>query len=476
MRPLPLVFVLFLALTMGCLNSPNTPPSIDDAFPAPSTIETVPYSTIEFSISASDPEDDVTYRWYVDDNLEGAGATFSYQFDSEGAHIVRGVADDGTESVARIWEVGVTIDHDALRETVASIRSLDFSKDIPFKKITREELTQNVNEEFERRAEEICLTQRILHAFNVWDGSDLLSTLKSFYAGEAWGYYDSNEDAYYYVADADTPAVVKMVTMAHELTHALQDLHYGIPTLYAGASGDDEILAIECLIEGDATYVEGRYIETLGIEERAALYRYYASQELPDYDPFISSIVLYPYSNGARFVKTLVTDGGIGYLAEVYEELPESTEQILHPEAYLAGEGAVPLEATYDTTLEKMDEDTLGEGMLRLFLNQHVPMAQARNAAEGWGGDAYAYYGSEEEYILVYVTAWDTRQDALEFFDTYASAIEAWGSDYHELDRSENTLRATNDGRFVEMEISASTVTLVIRPDNVMYGQPPAGN
>lgn len=465
MRRMTLIIVLVVALTVGCVGSDNIPPTIEYSSPASQSLSTTPYSSLEFSISASDPEDEVTYRWYVNDDLEGSNASFSHQFVDEGSYTVRGIADDGIDSVATVWDVEVTIDDDALRATIASLRSLEFTSEVPFEEITREELIEDVNEDFEQRADEIRLTQRILYAFNVWEGDDLLSTLKSFYAGEAWGYYNSAEDTYYYVADADKPPIVKMVTMAHELTHALQDMHYGIPSLYAGADDDDEVLAIESLIEGDATYIEERYIESLGIEERAALYRYYASQELPDYDPFVASLVLYPYSHGQRFVASLVTGEGMGYLADVYTDPPETTEQILHPETYRSGEGPMDVDIVYDTPLEKLDENTLGEGMLRLFLDQHVTREQARNAAAGWGGDAYAYYASEDDYMLVYVSRWDTEEDAVEFFNTYVMAIEAWGDDYREIDRDGTLLHAANDGRLVKMERSSTTVTLIIRPE-----------
>ena len=43
---------------------------------------------------------------------------------------------------------------------------------------------------------------------------------------------------------------------------------------------------------------------------------------------------------------------------------------------------------------------------------------EAAEAAAGWGGDAYAFLeGPAEERILVILSAWDTEEDAQEFFD-----------------------------------------------------------
>ncbi|MBA3357455.1 MAG: hypothetical protein H0U18_16250, partial [Pyrinomonadaceae bacterium] len=57
--------------------------------------------------------------------------------------------------------------------------------------------------------------------------------------------------------------------------------------------------------------------------------------------------------------------------------------------------------------------------ILDQFLN--AP-AESRRAAAGWAGDRYALYeGSKPgDVFIVQLTAWDTQNDAQEFFDAYA--------------------------------------------------------
>jgi hypothetical protein len=47
---------------------------------------------------------------------------------------------------------------------------------------------------------------------------------------------------------------------------------------------------------------------------------------------------------------------------------------------------------------------------------------ESRRAAAGWGGDRYAVYegSSSNDVVVTQMTAWDTEQDAIEFFNAYA--------------------------------------------------------
>jgi hypothetical protein len=53
------------------------------------------------------------------------------------------------------------------------------------------------------------------------------------------------------------------------------------------------------------------------------------------------------------------------------------------------------------------------------FLNDAT---ESKNAAAGWGGDRYAIYetGKPDEIFVAQLTAWDTPDDATEFFEAYA--------------------------------------------------------
>ena len=72
---------------------------------------------------------------------------------------------------------------------------------------------------------------------------------------------------------------------------------------------------------------------------------------------------------------------------------PTTTEQLLHPQKFLAGEGAKPVSApTADG--KTIDTGVIGEFGLGIVLEQGITDgtlsdADVKRATEGWGGDAY---------------------------------------------------------------------------------------
>ena len=55
--------------------------------------------------------------------------------------------------------------------------------------------------------------------------------------------------------------------------------------------------------------------------------------------------LLYPYTTGAFYVQGAQLSGGWSAVDDFYARMPESTEQILHPEAYTAKEAPVEVTA-----------------------------------------------------------------------------------------------------------------------------------
>jgi hypothetical protein len=121
---------------------------------------------------------------------------------------------------------------------------------------------------------------------------------------------------------------------------------------------------------------------------------------------------------------------------DAFGAVPVSTEQILHPERYpddLPAAVDLPdLTETLGGNWYLYDQNVMGEWYTFLILNKaydaafQLPEETAAAAAEGWGGDAYAFYlnPDTDEVVFVMDTVWDTPEDADEFaaaFIDYAS-------------------------------------------------------
>ena len=82
-------------------------------------------------------------------------------------------------------------------------------------------------------------------------------------------------------------------------------------------------------------------------------------------------------------------------VADVWAALPTTTEQILHPEKYLAGEGALPvslppLTPALGAGWRSLLGSSFGEFSLQnlLLLGLAADRVLVQRAAAGWGGDA----------------------------------------------------------------------------------------
>lgn len=127
----------------------------------------------------------------------------------------------------------------------------------------------------------------------------------------------------------------------------------------------------------------------------------------------------FPWRRGAVFA---LTQYARGKLEAAYQRPPASTEQVLHPEKYDADEKPVAIDpAPVDEFLagkgyKAVYRTTLGELGVALTLETHFPREDLAAASEGWGGDCFAVYEKEGAApLVVWITEWDSEEDAVEF-------------------------------------------------------------
>jgi hypothetical protein len=245
------------------------------------------------------------------------------------------------------------------------------------------------------------------------------------------GYYDPRSGALRVIDGAQTGnRVLYETTVAHELTHALEDETFDFD-LDAMAAGGDPALAYSALIEGSATAVMTRYMtdrfgaeETLGATLGSAL----AGTGTEGLPPFLTAQLIFPYTAGERFVARLLEVGGGGWDvvdAAMRFRPPASTEQVLHPQKYLEVEQPVPVAPPALPRWERRSRSSLGEWITARMLAR-AGGTGADDAAAGWAGDALALYTRPGgDWALGVRWRWDTRRHAGEFLD----ALRAWAAD-----------------------------------------------
>jgi hypothetical protein len=281
------------------------------------------------------------------------------------------------------------------------------------------------------------------------------------------GYYEPKTQQFHLADWIDVDG--QRPVMAHELTHALQDQHFNLRRFEKWPKGDsDAELAAHSLIEGDATLAMVLYIANNPLRALTFLKSIGtmagASEELNKAPRAVRESLLFPYQEGLNWTRELYRLGGWKEVSEAFNTLPQSTEQILHPAKYLAGEAPVkvvlpdlapllnaaersqesgdgrrnsrtassqrlspaPVPGLLTPSWKRISSDVNGEFGLYLILDQYLKSpAESRRAAAGWGGDRFDLYeNATGEVVFVSTSAWDTENDAREFFDAYAKRVQ----------------------------------------------------
>jgi hypothetical protein len=268
--------------------------------------------------------------------------------------------------------------------------------------------------------------------------------------------------------------------LSHEFVHALQDQHYDLNAvaLTFTVVGDqahfdwDAAFAFSALVEGDARNLDTAYLrQEITGTEALSLLRSLASLPSLDpnkYPPVVIREISWPYEAGAGFLNsnTPKTQGGI---AGIYAARPRTTEQIIHPEKYIAKEGARPVDLQPLTPAlgpgwREIGSANFGEFAWQNYLLLGVSDGTAvSRAAAGWGGDRFTLYGLDGGARLFHSrVAWDSQAEAQEFWTTFVSSLRNRGGS---LDLGEGNLTWRSGARTLRATLAGDTVTLLASND-----------
>jgi hypothetical protein len=325
---------------------------------------------------------------------------------------------------------------DRIEEQVADLRGLSIGVEVPRVLIRRDAVEQTLRQLVIEQgyAEQLADRGRSLSALGLIKPTyDLFKYAMNGLADNIGGFYIPWLKQLFVIGTRF--GGVERFVFAHEFDHALTDQHFNIEAfgVYPDCSGDEQrCAAISALVEGDATLLMQQWWrQYAGPQDYQDILRYRPpSQTLPeDYPPpYVSRDLEFPYLEGLKFVTFLHERGNWAAVNRAYEDLPASTEQILHPEKYIAGElpivlNAPPLTDTLGADWRLIDDNVLGEWTTYLILRAgadlaaQIPDDDAFKATQGWGGDHYQVYYNDviSQTVLAAEWAWDTPRDANEF-------------------------------------------------------------
>lgn len=244
------------------------------------------------------------------------------------------------------------------------------------------------------------------------------------------GLYDPKTETLH-IGDFVPKPMLSMV-VGHEIAHGLQDMHFDLKSKQKPMWHEsDAESARRFLIEGEAqaaylAWVAGDSgLESIddGVLQAMGDQALELAGDLSPY-PVLARSLQMPYADGTATVIRLVLRKGWNAVDALYDDLPRTTEQMLHIDKLLSREPARPVwldEAPLARTLGLVSvwHDTLGEAGLLAMLAQVEGATAARRAAAGWGGDRYLAFDDPERPlaapVVVAATVWDSEHDAAEF-------------------------------------------------------------
>ncbi|HSL67307.1 MAG TPA: hypothetical protein VK977_04035 [Actinomycetota bacterium] len=313
---------------------------------------------------------------------------------------------------------------------VQQIRGLEFTEPVPVDAASHEDLVKGLTQSFDSSYPARIYDRRS----RAWQtigvippGTSIRRSIERFAGSQVIGYYDPLSGQLVFIGTED-PTPVQRVTLAHELTHALDDQHFRLDRLNTLESecADEAYQAALGAVEGDATYFMIVYAQRfLTLDEQLEL-GLGPAPSTAGIAPFVVELQTWPYTAGLSFIQAMDRRGGAEAIDRAMQSLPVSTEQVIHPERY-PNDAPTPVNVA-DLGPElgpgwtDLDVMSVGEAFLSIMLGLRLPPVTAEAAAAGWDGGTYRAWSDGEHVAIVLSTVWDGPRDAAEF----ASATRQW--------------------------------------------------
>ncbi len=323
-----------------------------------------------------------------------------------------------------------------LMSVTEELRGLYFLEDPTVILITPDELAARLRDDIAKEFEpdDLARAQEVLRILGVLEGDlDLGTFYTDLLAEVVVGYYDSEAREMVVAVEPDGLTEYDKLSIVHELTHALTDQHFDFGPYSLDLMDDEKYdadAAFSGLIEGDGLYVEGLYIQSLSQEALLEILASFEAIESPVFGLapyFLQESLVAHYTEGLGFVTGQYGTGGWSAVDLAYRIPPATTEQLLHPEAYLRGEPArvVEFAGTVPESYTVGEESTWGELGLRSLLGAVLLPVPLRESVEGWGGDVYRVWWDGMQAIFQMHYVGDTSADSDEFAAGFAAYLEA---------------------------------------------------
>ncbi len=316
---------------------------------------------------------------------------------------------------------------DEISAVVEAERGLAFNEPVDVELAGEGEFQRRLLEDFDEGVDELRETEVLLEAFGLVEpGIDLVEAMRALLGAGVVGFYDPETDELVVRGTALTPYV--RTTIAHELTHALDDQRFDLDRPEYDDADDEIGFGFSALVEGNARRVEAAYLDGLSDQEQldaaAEELSLGAGLDLGDVPLVLVELISAPYGLGHDFVAALIDDGGQEALDAAFGAPPRTSEQVIDPATYEAGEDGIEVPAP-TVVGQVVDEGVAGQFLIQVVLADGLDADRSREAAAGWGGDSVVAWRDGERPCATLAALGDDPGETAEL----RGAFEDWAAE-----------------------------------------------
>ncbi len=320
---------------------------------------------------------------------------------------------------------------------VEKLRGLEFEHPVPVQYLSdaafRKRIGAQSSKLTKRDRRQVADLQATLRAFGLIDAdTDIVKSLRTVSEAGTAAYYDIAAKKIVIRGKGPLDADHK-ATLAHELTHVLQDQHFDLQKLRADAAGSKTVSsgALTGVIEGDAERIKDKYLRTLSRADRTAYDAATqkagdaAESEIASAPELVKAEFTAPYVFGPLVLDVLTAHGGNHAVDDAFGRGAPTDKVYLDP-----------TEALHDPTTTPVRTPSIPKGAHRIgeagqigafdlytLLASRIDRQTALTAADGWTGDRYVTYRSDGR-----VCARATIATAAAGTRATVAALQGWSS------------------------------------------------
>ncbi len=371
---------------------------------------------------------------------------------------------------------------DPILQGLSEITGWKVKRKVPADYISKAKLEEFIHRRIKEavKPEEIRVESLALKMFGfIPEEYDLKQAIVELMTEQAAAFYDYDRKKLF-ITESDTSFLEKRAALVHELAHALADQSFPLGRfMHKGATSDDAATAREAVVEGQATWLMWAYVSKLGggeakvsqmvLDSMKGAATSSVSSQYPVFEKaplYLRESLIFPYADGLEFSNAVIEKLGKAGFSEVFQRPPVSTQQIIHPDQYLAKrEPTHPRapEPARPRGYRKLTEGSVGELDFRILFNQYADKETAERVPPHWRGGEFRLYETKADRkpLLTFVTEWDSPEAARDFYDAYRAVLPKKWKRFEPREQTVNHMTGAGDRGSFELTLDGSKVSSI---------------